>query len=140
MKKYRSFLKIAMLVFTSIILVPTALASDKTLNSSWNTIKTENPFGVWIYNAEGTSPEYKTGVFFIREENGKHIVEVQLETGTLTGQDVQVNKNMIKFNMNIEGLERISVVLMIKGNIIEGETSSTRGTYKIRGTRKMPPQ
>ncbi len=129
-----------MLVFTSIILVPTALASDKTLNSSWNTIKTENPFGVWIYNAEGTSPEYKTGVFFIREENGKHIVEVQLETGTLTGQDVQVNKNMIKFNMNIEGLERISVVLMIKGNIIEGETSSTRGTYKIRGTRKMPPQ
>jgi hypothetical protein len=140
MKKYRSFLKIAMLVFTSIILLPTALASDKTLNSSWNTIKTENPFGVWLYNAEGTSPEYRKGVFFIREENGKHIVDIQLETGSLSGQDVQVNKNMIKFNMNIEGLERISVVLMIKGNIIEGETSSTRGTYKIRGTRKMPPQ
>lgn len=129
-----------MLVFASIILLPTALASDKTLNSSWNTIKTENPFGVWLYNAEGTSPEYRKGVFFIREENGKHIVDIQLETGSLSGQDVQVNKNMIKFNMNIEGLERISVVLMIKGNIIEGETSSTRGTYKIRGTRKMPPQ
>lgn len=129
-----------MLVFVSMILLPTALASDKTLNSSCNTIKTENPFGVWLYNAEGTSPEYRKGVFFIREENGKHIVDIQLETGSLSGQDVQVNKNMIKFNMNIEGLERISVVLMIKGNIIEGETSSTRGTYKIRGTRKMPPQ
>ncbi|PIB29604.1 hypothetical protein BFP77_05475 [Maribacter sp. 4U21] len=140
MKKYRSFLKITMLVFAVMSVVYTSFASSNSSGNVLSTTKKENPFGVWLYTAEGTSPEYRTGMFFIREENGEHIVEVQLDTGTLSGQDVQVSNDMIKFNMNIEGLERISVVLMVSGNTIEGETSSARGIYKISGTRKIPPQ
>jgi len=140
MKKYSMFLKTVMLIFVTILGIPTCFAGDNKSNNVIVEMENEDPLGVWLYTAEGTSPEYRTGVLFIREENGKHVIEVQLETGTLTGQDVEVDKDTIKFNMNVEGLERISVVLAVNGNKISGETYSTEGTYKISGYRKMPPQ
>jgi len=140
MKTYHNFFRFTLVLFALLLVVPASFASYNTSNSSCNTGLEESPIGVWLYNAEGISEAYRTGVFFIRKENGEYIVDVQLDTGSLSGQDVEITTDMIKFNMNIEGLERVSVVLMVKGNTLEGETSSARGVFKIKGVKKIPPQ
>ena len=140
MKRYQSILRATILFFALLIAVPFASAKHNSSAELLTVAKSKNPIGVWVYQAEGMEPEYSTGVFFIREENGKNVVEMQLEHGTLIGQDVVVSDTMIKFNVNIKGLERVSFVLLIEGNTIVGETSSTKGIHKISGTRKLAPQ
>ena len=76
----------------------------------------------------------------IRRENGAYIVDVQLASGALSGQDVQIEGDTIKFNMNIGGVERVSMLLVVAGNKISGDTYATKGNYKIKGIRKLPPQ
>jgi len=140
MKRYQSIIRRTILFFVIIALVPIVSANQNSSAELLIVEKSENPIGVWLYTAEGLEPEYSTGVFFVREENGKNFVEVQLEHGTLLGQDVEVSDDMIKFNINIKGLERVSIVLLVKGNIITGETSTINGVYKISGTRKLAPR
>ena len=69
-----------------------------------NDIDVNNPLGVWQYSVLGADSQYKEGTLFVRKENDIYIVEVQLSNGTLTGQDVSVKNNTIKFNLNIEGI------------------------------------
>ena len=140
MKRYQSIIRRTILFFALIALVPIVLANQNSSAELLLVEKNENPIGVWLYTAEGLDPEYSTGVFFIREENGKKVVELQLEHGTLTGQDVIISDNKVKFNINIKGLERVSIVLLIEGNTLRGETSSTKGIHKISGTRKLAPR
>ncbi|MFS4456084.1 hypothetical protein [Maribacter sp. 2304DJ31-5] len=99
-----------------------------------------DPIGIWKYFVEGVGPEYEEGILFVRKENGKYKIEIQLSSGALTGQDVQIQEDNIKFNMNIEGVERISVVLQVKGNTLLGEAYSGQRTYKVKGKRKLPPE
>lgn len=99
-----------------------------------------NPIGVWEYTVFGAEAPYDKGVLFVKDVNGVKKVDVQLRYGTLTGQDVEVNDNTIKFNINIEGIERVSVVLLVAEDDISGEAYSNQGTFKIQGKRKLPPQ
>lgn len=100
----------------------------------------EGPVGVWDYEVEGTEDTYRTGVLFIRKENGAHLVEVHLGNGVLNGQDVQVQGNTIKFTLNLDGLERVSVVLNADNDVVLGQVTTDQGSYTIKGTRKLPPQ
>lgn len=96
--------------------------------------------GVWNYEVEGTEDAYSKGVLFVRLENGQYIVEVHLGAGVLTGQDVNVEDDTLKFIVNLDGVERVAIVLNAKDDKIIGEASSTQGSFAINGTRKLPPQ
>ena len=97
-----------------------------------------NPIGVWDYTVLGAGSEYERGILFIRKENNDYFVEVQLTAGTLTGQDVQIEGNSIRFNIFIDGTERVSVVLQVVDDTISGNSYSSQGTFKIEGKRKSP--
>ncbi|WP_047246117.1 hypothetical protein [Maribacter thermophilus] len=101
----------------------------------------QGPVGVWVYTVSNADPEYSNGVLYIEEkEKGMYTVSVQLKNGTLTGQDVEVDGNTIKFGMNIEGVERVLVELKVDGNLIKGEVYTSQGPLKIEGNRKLPPK
>ncbi|MBQ4914276.1 hypothetical protein J8L85_07500 [Maribacter sp. MMG018] len=101
----------------------------------------DSPLGVWVYSVSGADPEYSNGVLYIEEkEKETYKVFVQLKNGTLTGQDVEVDGNTVKFGMNIEGVERVVVELEVNGNLIRGEVYTSQGPLKIEGKRKLPPK
>ncbi|WP_286815127.1 hypothetical protein, partial [Maribacter sp. UBA849] len=58
----------------------------------------------------------------------------------LTGQDVVVKDNGINFNVNFEGLKRVSFVLVVENDKIVGESYSAIGTSEIFGVRQLPGQ
>jgi len=107
---------------------------------SITTVADEGPVGVWDYEVSGTEEAYRKGVLFVRLEKGKHIVEVHLGNGVLNGQDVEVEGNTLKFRVNIEGTERVSVVLNATSDTMQGQASSSQGSFTIKGTRKLPPR
>lgn len=97
-----------------------------------------NPIGVWNYRVFGAGPEYEKGVLFIRKDKDEYVVEVHLGNGTLIGQDVEIEGGFVKFNINLEGTERVSVVLQVVDDTIVGKSYSSQGTFDIQGTRKIP--
>lgn len=105
-----------------------------------NLLISDGPVGVWDYEVEVTEDGYRTGTLFVRKENGVHVVEVHLGNGVLNGQDVQVKGNTLKFNLNLDGVERVSVVLNAEEDTILGQVTSNQGNFTIKGTRKLPPQ
>ena len=117
------------------------LHATKTLVAIQN-INTVNvdPIGVWDYTVAGAGSEYEKGLLFIRKENENYIVEVQLSAGVLTGQDVQIEGDTVKFNIIIEGTDRVSVVLQVADDEISGNSYSSQGNYKIVGKRKLPQE
>lgn len=119
-----------------------AATRDTALKTNVLTVVTtkNGPLGVWDYEVSGTEDAYKKGVLFVRLENGQHKVEVHLGNGVLNGQDVEVNGNTLKFMVNIDGVERVAVVLNANEDSLVGEASSSQGTFKIKGSRKLPPQ
>ena len=100
----------------------------------------DGPLGVWDYEVKGTEDAYRKGVLFVRLENGQHIVEVHLGSGVLNGHDVKIEGNTLKFIVNLDGVERVAVVLNANEDTIVGEASSSQGTFNITGSRKLPPQ
>lgn len=100
----------------------------------------QGPIGVWDYEVEGTEDAYRKGVLFVRLENGTPIVEVHLGNGVLNGQDVKLEGDTLKFKVNVDGVERVAVVLKSEGNTIVGEASSGQGNFMVKGTRKLPPR
>ncbi len=100
----------------------------------------KGPLGVWDYEVKGTEDPYRKGVLFVRLENGEHIVEVHLGNGVLNGQDVQLQGDSLKFIVNLDGVERVAIVLQSKDDTIMGEASSSQGSFVINGTRRLPPQ
>jgi hypothetical protein len=51
-----------------------------------------------------------------------------------------VQGNTIKFTLNLDGLERVSVVLNADNDVVLGQVTTDQGSYTIKGTRKLPPQ
>lgn len=100
----------------------------------------QGPIGVWEYEVEGTEEAYKKGVLFVRLESGTPIVEVHLGNGVLNGQDVKLEGDTLKFMVNVDGIERVAVVLKSEGDTIIGEASSGQGNFTVKGSRKLPPR
>ena len=93
--------------------------------------------GAWQYTVENVDYQYSTGVLLITKEEGKYSVQVQLSAGNIPGEEIEVKENNISFAVYIEG-QKVSVSLMVDGDKIKGESSSSEGVYKIEGTKVMP--
>lgn len=138
MKRFQLILGVLVLVFGTNL--DSFAASDIQIPVNETTTLNKGPLGVWDYEVEGTEDAYRKGVLFVRLENGKHFVEVHLGNGVLNGQDVQLKGDTLKFIVNLDGVERVAIVLQSKEDSIIGEASSSQGNFTIRGTRKLPPQ
>ncbi len=117
--------------------VPSNLAP---VTASLPTVVDKGVVGVWDYEVEGTEDAYRKGVLFVRMEKGMPVVEVHLGNGVLTGQNVKIVGDTLNFMVNLDGVERIAIVLNAKDDKILGEASSSQGSFPISGTRKLPPQ
>jgi len=103
-------------------------------------ISTDSVLGVWKYTMTNVDAPYEKGMFFITQKGDSYDVALKLGTGMLTGQDVVVKDNGINFNVNFEGLKRVSFVLVVENDKIVGESYSTIGTSEIFGVRQLPGQ
>ena len=103
-------------------------------------ISSDTVLGVWKYKMTNVDAPYEKGVFFITKKGDFYDVAVKLTTGMLTGQDVLVKGNGINFNVNFEGLKRVSFVLVVEDNKIMGKSYSTIGNSEIFGVRQLPEQ
>ncbi|WP_149275031.1 hypothetical protein [Pareuzebyella sediminis] len=93
--------------------------------------------GTWRYTVDNVPPEYRTGVLSILNENGAYVVQVQLKAGTLKAENISVEGNKIRFKIYLEG-SPVSVELMASEDKIKGSSSSSEGTYTIKGERVKP--
>lgn len=113
----------------------TSYSNQQILNE---TTTNDSVVGVWKYSMSNVDAPYENGVFFITQKEDSYDVALKLSTGILTGQDVIVTENGINFNVNFEGLKRVSFVLIVKGDKIMGETFSEIGSSEIYGVRQVP--
>ncbi|WP_405410223.1 hypothetical protein [Maribacter sp. Asnod1-A12] len=97
----------------------------------------DSVLGVWKYTMTNVDVPYEKGIFFITKKGDLYDVAVKLGTGILTGQDVIVQNSTINFNVNFEGLKRVSFVLTVKDDKIMGESYSAIGTSEILGVRQL---
>lgn len=130
--------KLQFVLFTVILLSTTAVMSHNPIEKSTIDVKiADDLVGAWNYTVENVDYQYRTGILLITKEDGKYSVQVQLSSGNLSGEEIEVIDNSITFSVNIEG-QKILVSLKADGDTIMGESSSYDGTYKIEGTKVMP--
>ncbi len=94
--------------------------------------------GIWNYEVLGVVNGYEKGLLIITKSNGDYIVEVVLDQGSLPTYDVGVMDNTIQFLVNIDGTERVAVVLEVNGHEFKGEAITKEGRYSLNGTKKFP--
>lgn len=123
--------------FSSIELDVTKITNQQYIEQ---TVVNDTVLGVWKYRMSNVDAPYEKGLFFITKNKHSYEVAVKLSTGILTGQDVVVNDRGVNFNVNFEGLKRVSFVLMVEKDKIMGETYSSNGTSEILGVRQLPEE
>ena len=134
-KKLQYVLVAALILGATATMANTNLEENKTNIS----VSADELLGAWVYTVENVPYEYSKGVFLISKEKGAYNVQVQLPHGTLTGEDIEVKGNTVKFNLFIEG-QSVSVELTSNGDKISGESNSMDGTYQIEGKRQAQPE
>jgi hypothetical protein len=126
-------------IFTILIFLVTAvpaMASNKTaLNKEYATIN-DNLVGGWSYTVEGAPEGYQNGLLIIVKDGENYKVQVQVGGGTLLGENVKVSGNSIDFEVMVEG-GRVSVDLTAKGDTISGKSTSSEGSYNIKGEKSL---
>ncbi|MGO4918143.1 hypothetical protein [Maribacter spongiicola] len=130
-----ALLILAFCSFSSVKLDVTETTSQQLIEQ---TVVNDAVLGVWNYRMSNVDAPYEKGVFFITKNKDFYEVAVKLSTGILTGQDVVASDKGINFNVNFEGLKRVSFVLMVEEDKIMGETYSAIGTSDILGVRQKP--
>jgi hypothetical protein len=127
-------------VVTLLLCVTATMAKTNIAESKKDiSVSVDGLLGAWVYTVENVPYEYSKGVFLISKENGAYNVQVQLTHGTLTGEDIEVKGNTVKFNLIIEG-QSVAVELTSNGDKISGESNSMDGTYQIEGARQAQPE
>jgi hypothetical protein len=112
------------------------MASNKTaLNKEYATIN-DNLVGGWSYTVEGAPEGYQNGLLIIVKDGENYKVQVQVGGGTLLGENVKVSGNSIDFEVMVEG-GRVSVDLTAKGDTISGKSTSSEGSYNIKGEKSL---
>ena len=134
-----SMVFLAQVVFpSSITLACNGTAASNKLALCNQTFSNETALGVWEYNMTDIQAPYHEGILYITKKNGVYHIAVKVATGVLTGQEVSVNEDRINFNLNISGLERVSFVLLVTGDLLSGEGYSANGTNRITAKRLLP--
>lgn len=133
-KKTTGFLLIAF-----IFLGTTQEAIASSNNNNIVTIVKDNLVGGWEYTVEGAPEGYESGLMMIVKAGDIYKVQVQLSGGAMNGSDVVVKGNDITFKLMVEG-ESVSVSLSAKGSEISGTSTSSTGTYNIKGVKSISPE
>lgn len=92
--------------------------------------------GGWSYTVESGPEGYKNGLLVIIKEGDSYKVQVQIGSGTLLGENVTVKGSTIQFNLMVEG-EKVAVTLTAKGDTITGKSTSSEGSYDIKGEKTL---
>lgn len=96
--------------------------------------------GIWSFRVLGVDNGYEKGLLVITKLNMGYELQVQLQHGSLTAYDVLAEGNDLQFHVNLDGLERIAVVLRFTGDQLKGQAIAKEGTYSITGTKQLPEQ
>lgn len=92
--------------------------------------------GGWSYTAEGAPEGYEKGLLVIVKEGDGYRVQVQFGGGTLLGDNVKVKGSTISFEVIVEG-GKVDYTLTAKGNTISGKSTSSEGSYSIKGEKTI---
>lgn len=92
--------------------------------------------GGWSYTVEGAPGGYENGLLVIVKEDDNYKVQVQIGSGNVLGENVKVNGNTISFDVMVEGA-RVAVTLTAKGDTITGKSTSSEGSYAIKGEKTL---
>ena len=130
----------AMLIAVAFIAMPLHGANNVQIsNSETIDILKDNLVGGWEYTAEGAPEGYESGLLMIVKAGDIYKVQVQLVGGAMNGTEIVVKGNDISFKLMVEG-ESVSVSLSAKGSQISGTSTSSSGTYNIKGVKSISPQ
>ena len=134
---------IKIVLFTNVLFM-NSFIENRSINSSYDVLEHEqiidkNPvLGVWEFLMPEADAPYRKGRIFISKPNDVYQVVISLKTGSLNGQDVKVDNNRINFNINKEGIDRISFVLEVEGDKMIGESYSESGSNEVLAKRQIP--
>ncbi len=92
--------------------------------------------GGWSYTVEGAPAGYENGLLIIVKEGDSYKVQVQIGSSTLLGDNVKVNGSTINFDVMVEG-GKVAVSLTAKGDTITGKSTSSEGSYTIKGEKTL---
>ena len=92
--------------------------------------------GGWSYTVEGGPEGYKDGLLVIVKEGDSYKVQVQIGGGTQLGDNVKVSGSTISFDVMVEG-GKVAVSLTAKGDTITGKSTSSEGSYTIKGEKTL---
>jgi hypothetical protein len=96
--------------------------------------------GIWSFRVPGAENGYEKGLLVISKTKAGYGLQVDLENGSLTAYDVLAEGNDLQFHVNLDGVERIGVVLRFTGHQLKGQAIAKAVTYAINGTRQLPEQ
>ena len=107
--------------------------NDKTLEST-------DLVGIWDYQVVGIHNGYEQGFLIVNKMEGRYIMQIQLQNrGSLNAYDVLVEGDKMQFHVNLDGVERVGVVLSIKGKELEGQVITEEGrSLAIKGVKQLP--
>ena len=128
------------LIFCSFSPADSYLSENPFKQKTELNVSEDSVLGAWKYTMTNVDAPYEKGMFFITKKGDTFDVAVKLATGMLTGQDVIVQDKGINFNVNFEGLRRVSFVLKVSGDNIVGESYSANGTSEILAVRQFPEE
>lgn len=92
--------------------------------------------GGWSYTVEGAPEGYTDGLLVIVKESDTYKVQVQIGGGTLLGENVKIDGSTISFDVMVEG-SKVAVTLTAKGDTISGKSTSSEGSYAIKGDKTI---
>ncbi len=92
--------------------------------------------GGWSYTVEGAPESYKKGLLVIVKVGDGYKVQFQVDGGTLLGDNVRVKGSTISFDVMVEGA-KVAITLTVKGDTISGKSTSSEGSYSIKGEKTL---
>lgn len=131
--KSRISLFVALLCLTAV--APVMAISQHSTDTESSLID-DKFVGGWSYTVEGAPQGYEKGLLVIVKEGDGYKVQVQIGGGTLLGDNVKVKGSTISFDVMVEG-GKVAVTLTAKGDTISGESTSSEGSYSIKGEKTI---
>ncbi|WP_139205140.1 hypothetical protein [Pricia antarctica] len=114
---------------------PVMAISQHTTDTS-SSLLADKFVGGWSYTVEGAPEGYKKGLLVIVKEGDSYKVQVQTGGGTILGDNVKVSGSTISFDVMVEG-GKVAVSLTAKGATITGKSTSSEGSYTIKGEKTI---
>ncbi len=119
-----------------LIIVSPVMAISQNVTNIASSLIGDKFVGGWSYTVEGAPEGYETGLLVIVKEGDGYKVQVQIGSGALLGDNVKVSGSTISFDVMVEG-GKVAVTLTTKGDTITGKSTSSEGSYTIKGEKTI---